>query len=78
MIAEVLNPMWREWINYFGKFNFSVMKYTLQCVECRLVKWAMGKYKNFRGHRRKAEKWLLSVRKREPNICSLEQNVLYC
>lgn len=68
MIAEILNPRLRGWINYFGKFNPSAMKYTLQCIERRLVKWAMCKYKNFRGHRRRAEKWLLSVRKREPKL----------
>lgn len=68
IIAEILNPMLRGWINYFGKFNPSAMKYTLQVVERRLVKWAMCKYKNLRGHRRRAEKWLLSVRKREPKL----------
>lgn len=68
IIAEILNPMLRGWINYFGKFNPSAMKYTLQCIERRLVKWAMCKYKNLRGHRRRAEKWLTSVRKREPRL----------
>lgn len=32
MIAEILNPMLRGWINYFGKFNPSAMRYTLQCI----------------------------------------------
>ena len=68
MIAEILNPMLRGWINYFGKFNPSAMRYTLQCIERRIVKWAMSKYKRFRGHRRRAEKWLESVRKREPKL----------
>lgn len=68
MIAEILNPMLRGWMNYFGKFNPSAMKYTLQCIERRIVKWAMCKYKNLRGHKRRAEKWLLSVRKREPKL----------
>ena len=68
MIAEILNPMLRGWMNYFGKFNPSAMKYTLQCIERRIVKWAMCKYKNLRGHRQRAEKWLLSVRKREPKL----------
>lgn len=68
MIAEILNPMLRGWMNYFGKFNPSAMKYTLQCIERRIVKWAMCKYKNLRGYRRRAEKWLLSVRKREPKL----------
>lgn len=68
MIVEILNPLLRGWINYFGKFNPSAMRYTLQCIERRLVKWAMSKYKRFRGHRRRAERWLESVRKREPKL----------
>ena len=38
MIAELLNPMIRGWMNYFGKFNPSAMKNTLQCIERRLIK----------------------------------------
>lgn len=68
MIAEMLNPLLRGWINYFGKFNPSAMRYTLQCIERRVVKWAMSKYKSLRGHRRKAERWLETVRKREPKL----------
>ena len=68
MIAELLNPMIRGWMNYFGKFNPSAMKNTLQCIERRLIKWAMCKYKSFRGRRRRAEKWLSSIRKREPKL----------
>ena len=68
MIAELLNPMLRGWMNYFGKFNPSAMKNTLQCIERRLIKWAMCKYKSFRGRRQRAEKWLSSIRKREPKL----------
>lgn len=68
MIAEILNPILRGWINYFGKFNRSAMKRALDCVQRRLIKWAMCKYKKFRGHRRRAEEWLFQVRKREPNM----------
>ena len=76
IIAEMLNPMIRGWMNYFGKFNPSAMKYTLQCIERRLVKWAMCKYKSFRGRRQRVEKWLSSIRKtRAETVCSLGQNV---
>ena len=64
IIAEILNPLIRGWMNYFGKFNPSAMKGTLQCIDRRLVKWAMCKYKNFRGKRGRAEKWLCTVRQR--------------
>lgn len=38
IIAEMLNLMIRGWMNDFGKFNLSVTKYTLRCIERRLVK----------------------------------------
>jgi len=66
MIAKQLNPILRGWMNYFGKFNRSAMKRTLDCVQRRLIKWAMCKFKRFRKHRRRAEEWLLQVRKRNP------------
>jgi RNA-directed DNA polymerase len=68
MIAEMLNPILRGWMNYFGKFNRSAMKRALDCVQRRLIKWAMCKYKRFHGHRRRAEEWLKQVREREPNM----------
>lgn len=79
IIAEMLNPMIRGWINYFGKYNPSAMRGTLQCIERRLVKWAMCKYKNFRGERRRAEEWLCAVRKREPKLFAHWRNLYsYC
>jgi group II intron reverse transcriptase/maturase len=68
MIAELLNPIVRGWVNYFGKYNQSAIKYSIECVERRIVKWAMCKFKRFRGHRQRAETWLKEVRKREPKL----------
>lgn len=44
------------WMNYFGKFNPSAMKYTMLCINGRLVKWAMCKYKHLRGRQCRATK----------------------
>jgi group II intron reverse transcriptase/maturase len=68
MISEMLNPMIRGWMNYFGKYNPSATRYTIQVIERRIVKWAMCKYKHFRGHRQRAEKWLSLVKEREPQL----------
>ncbi len=68
MLSEILNPMIRGWMNYFGKYNPSAMKYTLQVIERRIVKWAMSKYKHFRGRRERAERWLSQVKQREPSL----------
>ncbi|MGM9973663.1 MAG: group II intron maturase-specific domain-containing protein [Clostridiaceae bacterium] len=53
-----MNPMIRGWLNYFMRFCKSAVKYTIDCLNRRLVKWSMCKYKRFRGHRRNAEEWL--------------------
>lgn len=68
MVAEILNPMIRGWMNYFSKYNKSAVKYTMDCINRRLVKWVMSKYKHFRNHRSNAEKWLREIAKREPNM----------
>ena len=68
MISEVLNPMIRGWMNYFGKYNPSAMKYTLEVIERRIVKWAMSKYKHFRGRPERAERWLSKIKQREPRL----------
>ena len=68
MIAEAINPTVRGWMNYFGAYNKSSMKGTLDVIQRRLIKWAMCKYKRFRGHRRRAEEWLYEVKKREPTM----------
>ena len=68
MVAEAINPIVRGWMNYFGAYNRSAMKGTLDVIQRRLIKWAMCKYKRFRGHRRRAEEWLNGVKRREPNM----------
>ena len=68
MIAETINPIVRGWMNYFGVYNRTAMKSTLDVIQRRLIRWAMCKYKRFRGHRTRAEEWLNGIRKREPNM----------
>lgn len=68
IIAEIINPIVRGWINYFSKYNPSAIKYTIECIELRLIKWAMCKYKNLRGRKQLAEKWLSEVKIREPKL----------
>ncbi|MDD4680969.1 MAG: group II intron reverse transcriptase/maturase [Clostridia bacterium] len=68
MIAEMIRPIVRGWLNYFTKYNPSAVKYSIDCLNWRLVKWAMSKYKCFRGHRSRAENWLKELAKREPNM----------
>lgn len=68
MLAELISPIIRGWLTYFGKYNFSAIKYTMDCVNRKLVKWAMCKYKRFRGHQARARDWLRELAKRESNM----------
>lgn len=68
MVSEILNPLVRGWINYFSKYNSSAMKDTLYVIEERIIKWAMCKFKHFRGRKMRARKWLSQVKEREPNL----------
>lgn len=68
MVAQVLNPMVRGWMNYFSRYNKSAMKYTIEVIQRRIVKWAMCKYKRFRGHMQRAIDWLKTIRRREPTM----------
>lgn len=68
IIAEAVNPIVRGWLNYFMKYSPSAVSYSIDCLNRRLVKWAISKYKRFRGHRSRAESWLRELAKREPNI----------
>ena len=44
------------------------MGYTLYVIEERIIKWAMCKFKHFRGRKMRAKKWLSQVKVREPNL----------
>ena len=49
-------------------FCKSAVKYTMKCLNDRLCKCAMCKYKRFRGHKLRAMAWLRTLAKREPNM----------
>lgn len=70
MIAEDINPMVRGWLNYFRKFNpsSSSVRHAMYCLNRRLIKWVMCKYKKLRGRPRRAEFWLRKVAERQPRL----------
>lgn len=67
-IAVMINPMVRGWLNYFSKFNKTSVRSTMRCLNLRLVRWAMRKYKRFKSHKVRAIIWLQELAKREPNM----------
>ena len=67
-LARMFNPIIHGWINYYGRYYKSALYPTLRELDRRLVRWATRKYKRLRGHRRRAEHWLLRIAKRQPEL----------
>ena len=57
-LAEEINPQVRGWINYYGAFYRSELRSLARRIDEHLVRWAMQKFKRFRGKYRKALGWL--------------------
>lgn len=66
-IAGKVNASLRGWWNYYGAFYPSAFKRVLSHLNAILVKWAVRKYKRFKGSQSKAKKWLHGLSEREPN-----------
>jgi len=67
-IAKESNPIIRGWINYYGKFYKSALDKVLECIDKRLAKWAVKKYKKFKGSIVQAKKWISKIRIRDPKL----------
>ena len=53
-IAELLNPILRGWIEYYGRFAPSALYPVLRYVNLTLVAWAMRKFKRFKDRKIRA------------------------
>jgi group II intron reverse transcriptase/maturase len=60
-IAQVLNPIIRGWINYFGKFKMPKLSRIFMILNERLVRWAVNKFRRFRHSFAKAGRWLRNL-----------------
>jgi RNA-directed DNA polymerase len=65
-LSRMYNPIIRGWVNYYSRYHRSKLHQTFNPLNLMLTKWAMRKYKRFKGHQRRASRWLLMIRKREP------------
>lgn len=67
-IAKRANASLRGWWNYFGVFYPSSLKRVMAHLNETMVKWAVRKYKRFKGSKRKARNWLRGIAERQPNL----------
>lgn len=67
-IAELLNPLLRGWIAYYGRFAPSALYPVLRYVNQTLVAWAMRKFKRFKAHKIRAGRFFERLAKESPDL----------
>jgi len=65
-LSRMFGPVIRGWIAYYSSFYKSALYPTLRHLNRTLVRWAMRKFKRLKGHRRRAERWLGRIAKKQP------------
>jgi RNA-directed DNA polymerase len=66
-LARWLNPIVAEWMNYYGRFYWTVMDSLLQRVNTYLRRWAGKKYRRL-GAFKRFKRWWTRVLEREPGL----------
>jgi hypothetical protein len=67
-IAQLLNPLLRGWIAYYGRFAPSALYPVLRYVNHTLVAWAMRKFKRFKDHKTRAGRFFERLSKERADL----------
>ena len=67
-VAAQSRPYIQGWMNYYCKFSKSQFRRVAAYFNALLVRWAMCKFKRFRGKRGRAQVWLASMAKSNPEL----------
>ena len=67
-LAELVNPVVRGWMNYYGRFYRSKCVQVLRHVNGALAAWARRKFKRLRRRERASTHWLGGIARRDPNL----------
>src|SRR6516165_10761870 len=76
-LAGAINPQVRGWINYYGAFYRSELRFLAWRVNEHLARWAMHKFKRLRGKYAKAMAWLQKVYQHQPRLFAHWQLVAF-
>ena len=55
-------------MRYYGRFYPSKLQEELRTIDAFIVRWAIRKYKRFRGHTMAIWDWLRSLKRRDPAL----------
>lgn len=69
-LSRMFNPIIRGWINYYASFYKSGLYPVMRHINFALIRWVRRKHKKFERHRKRAERWLGKIAKRDPKLFS--------
>jgi hypothetical protein len=72
-LAQVVNPVVRGWMNYYGRFYRSKCVQTVRHLTEALAAWARRKYRRLRRRERASMHWLGRIARRDPKLFVLWQ-----
>jgi len=67
-LSRMFSPVIQGWINYYCRFYGSAFKTVADRLNMALVRWATRKFKQLRGHKRRAAHWLGRIAARHPRL----------
>ena len=76
-LAEAINPQVRGWVNYYGAFYRSELRFLAWRINEHLARWAMQKFKRFRGRYLRAMEWLQRGYRHQPDLFAHWQLVAF-
>jgi len=66
-LANILNPVVRGWIEYYGAFFQSELLFLVHHLDKLIYRWVIRKYKKQGGNFRKADIWVERIKSAKPN-----------
>ena len=67
-LSQLYNPIVRGWINYYGQYYKSALRWTFNVFNRILIRWSMRKYIKLKGYRQKATYWLGRIAVSQPQL----------
>ena len=67
-IANLINPLLKGWIAYYGRYTPSVLSTILRHVNQTLVGWMMRKFKHFKAHKVRTGRFLQRLVRNYPSL----------
>ena len=67
-LAQLVNPVVRGWIGYYGAFFQSELLFLVRHLDQKLGRWVMRKYKSRGAGYKRAMKWLQRVKAAKPDL----------